>query len=340
MCVCVRYLCDHSIQLLQLGSQLAHLASVAALLLLLFRRQAPPQVVELRLLLLLKLSLHRKQSWRRSVNETMLSFRQQDCSDFPLRQRVPRPRLTPDYWLAHFRWSNARYQARGGKKKVPSTLKPSTSEDKKLRSIHLAAAQMRATQTRVQWGRFRGVRQTDKNTSAYMMVGLCENWVWLKLQWDSGQDKALTAGINWYSWRFRGHIHTHTHKIILSHCIMRFQTGVQIWMTRKEREKKKDGDRYIWTWFKPSLYEGSRFKNFETCSTFILQSKSALFYLQLINPVFQPLLWLDFEKLHLFQEVLALPRGLLLELSATRLQLSGRGPPQLLQHKKVSVVTL
>lgn len=64
-----------------------------------------------------------------------------------------------------------------GKKKVPSTLKPSTSEDKKLRSIHLAAAQMRATQTRVQWGRFRGVRQTDKNTSAYMMVGLCENWV-------------------------------------------------------------------------------------------------------------------------------------------------------------------
>lgn len=83
----------------------------------------------------------------------------------------------------------------------------------------------------------------------------------------------------------------------------------------------------------------SRFRNLEPTSTFILQSQHALFYLQLINPVFQPLLRLDFEKLHLLQEVLPLPRGLLLKLSATRLQLSGRSPPQLLQAKQVSGVT-
>lgn len=80
--------------------------------------------------------------------------------------------LTAQYRLAHFRWSNARYW-----EKVPSALKPSTSEDKKLRSIHLATAQMKATQTHAQSGRFREEGQTDNNTSAYMMVGLCENWV-------------------------------------------------------------------------------------------------------------------------------------------------------------------
>lgn len=59
------------------------------------------------------------------------------------------------------------------------------------------------------------------------------------------------------------------------------------------------------------------------------------FYLQLINPVLQPLLWLDFEELHLFQEVLALPRWLLFKLSATCLQLSCRDTPQLLWQECV-----
>lgn len=63
------------------------------------------------------------------------------------------------------------------------------------------------------------------------------------------------------------------------------------------------------------------------------------FYLQLINPVLQPLLWLDFEELHLFQEVLALPRWLLFKLSATCLQLSRRDTPQLLRQKRVSSLT-
>ena len=57
VCLCGQYLRNHSIQLLELGSELAHFFRVASLLLLMLSAEAPSLLLKLRLLTLLQLRL-------------------------------------------------------------------------------------------------------------------------------------------------------------------------------------------------------------------------------------------------------------------------------------------
>lgn len=81
----------------------------------------------------------------------------------------------------------------GEKKKVPSALKPSASEDKKLRSIHLSTVQMEATLTHAR----RSYTETDgqEHVSIYDDDdgGIMQKLGLNNSQWDGVQEKESRA---------------------------------------------------------------------------------------------------------------------------------------------------
>ena len=64
MCLCVQYLRNHIIQLLELGSELAHLFRVASLLLLMLSAEASSLLLKLCFLTLLQLRLQVQRQYR------------------------------------------------------------------------------------------------------------------------------------------------------------------------------------------------------------------------------------------------------------------------------------